>query len=124
MINDKIKFNEIVKRAKAAGEAAGAAIRPAPLGHITVQACGDTKHFYEPHGACGFAWVVVKPNKGAFAKFLKDHAGFEKHYHGGISHWIHYGDQEVDRKYAYAKAYAAVIDEVDGYNVFAVSRLD
>jgi hypothetical protein len=123
-MNDLAKFREIVARAHRAGDEAAKAVRPAPLGHIVVSGGGMApRHFYEPHGACGFAWVVVKPNRGKFAQFLKAHAGFKKHWEGGISNWIGDYGQEVDRKYAYAREYARVLREA-GYSAYANSRLD
>jgi hypothetical protein len=92
-------------------------------------------------GACGFAWVNIRPGNGRFAKWACAQTEAEwgrpnlklagKAYHGGVEIWIggqipqsvdHYG-QSVDIKYAYAGAYAKVLRD-HGIYAHAGSRLD
>jgi len=125
MNSKSMNYREIIAKAHAAGMAAGNAARVEPLGHIVVSGgSSEPRHFYESHGVCGFAWVEVHPNRGAFAKALKGY-GFRPGYPKGLSNWVSEFGQEYDRKMAYARAYAKVLnEEVDGYNIYANGRLD
>ena len=111
------EFRALVAKAEAAGRAAAAAVDE----QMMVVTDGTT--VYEPFPICGFAWVLVKPNRGAFANYLKAHAGFRPHYGGGISNWVSDYNQSHDKKAAHARAYAEVLREA-GYNAYGESRLD
>ena len=111
-------FATIVANANAAGKAAAEACAPEMM--CVKNGAGKV---YGPFPVCGFAWVVVKPNRGAFATYLKDHAGFSKHYGGGISNWIGDYGQGMDMKAAHARAYAEVLRDA-GYDAYANSRMD
>jgi hypothetical protein len=113
------EFKKLVGKAEAAGRKAAEA---SPCQRIQVKNM-KTGKVYDPFPICGFAWVVVKPNRGAFAKFLKEEAGFKKHWAGGLSNWIGDYEQSYDMKRAHAYAYAKVLSEA-GYNAYADSRLD
>lgn len=47
--------------------------------------------FFRNHGdqwgACGFAWVVIKPGTSKLARILKSKYGANRHYAGGVSVW-------------------------------------
>ena len=83
-------------------------------------------------GACGFAWVTVRPaNKGntklgkAERMVLKD-LGFRQDWTGkAYQLWdpAGYGGQNIDIKEASAAAAAAVLKKY-GFNAYADSRLD
>lgn len=69
-------YIDLWSRAKAAGVAAGEAAVPVPMTVGTAKGFGDeideTQPVYHvPEGACGFAWVNVKPGTSRFAKWLK-----------------------------------------------------
>lgn len=114
------EFGKLVAKANAAGRAAAEACAPQMMRVRTSSSPGKV---YGPFPVCGFAWVVVKPNRGKFAKYLKDFAGFRSHYAGGISNWIRDYEQSLDMKYAHARAYAGVLSEA-GYDAYADSRMD
>lgn len=80
----------------------------------------------EVAGACGFAWVKVSGVKLStkVGKEFKE-LGFDKSYSGGIDLWnpSGYGGQNVEIKYAGAKAYADVFTKY-GYKAYAMDRLD
>lgn len=112
-------YAALVARANEAGKAAAEACAP----QMMCVKNGEGR-VYGPFPVCGFAWVVVKPNRGAFAKHLKDHAGFRKHWAGGLSNWVGDYEQSLDMKAAHAYAYAEVLKEVPGYDVYSASRMD
>jgi hypothetical protein len=87
------------------------------------------KQWYVPSGACGFAWVNVKCKGGEGRKFinaLKKEGVTEYRqdsYYGGYTLWVHYGNQSIELKEAYAHAYARVLQE-NNINCYSNSRLD
>lgn len=108
---------KILNEALDASEAAAAAA-DALLGPETSRGCD-----------CGFAWVVIKPARGAFVKLLKsknigstrDHSG------GGYEIWKTYlhgvRTQSISVHVAAAVAFAEVLKE-NGIPAEAGSRLD
>lgn len=116
---DRYEFEKLAAKANAAGKAAVEAVEP----QMMCVKNGATGTVYGPFPVCGFAWVVVKPNRGKFAKYLKDHEDFSPHYGGGISKWMRMNTQSMDIKAAYAGAYAGVLSEA-GYDAYADSRMD
>ena len=74
---------------------------------------------------CGFAWVVIKPARGALVKYLKhinmgrtsDSGGFTVYNPSQNS------TQWMDAKYEGAKAFAKVLSDA-GFNCYAQSRID
>ena len=78
---------------------------------------------------CGFAWVVIKPARGAFVNYLKSiDVGSTRDYGGGgYSVWgsrLHdLQTQSISVHYAAAKAFAAVLVK-HGLNAYADQRLD
>lgn len=65
---------------------------------------------YDPFPACGFAHVNFKPATTRFARWLKK-MGFahKSHYEGGLNLSVSKFGQSYDKKLAYARAYADVI---------------
>jgi len=123
------KFQTIWDEAKAAGIAAGEASVPTPMNvvqHSNPLDDGSSVEqvWHVPDGACGFAWVNVRPGTSAFAKWLKkmDYARTDSYY-GGVTIWISEHGQSVDRKSKHAAAMASVFTEA-GFNAYASSRLD
>ena len=96
------------------------AATPAPM---TVVNSMTGQRWHESEGACGFAWVVIRPGGSSFARWLKKHDHASNHYHGGVSVWVRAGGQSVDRKTAFATAMARVFQEA-GIRAVAGSRLD
>jgi hypothetical protein len=80
---------------------------------------------YEPvmDGVCGFAWITVRPGNGSFARYLKDSKGCRKGYHGGVELWVRDFNQSLERKMAYARAFADVLIAA-GVNAIPGSRMD
>lgn len=75
-------------------------------------------------GACGFAWINVKPGTSAFAKWLKAQGYARKdEYYGGVTVWVSQFNQSVQKKEAYARAVAKVLRDA-GIKAYAASRLD
>lgn len=86
---------------------------------------------YEPFPVCGFAWVNFKPATSHFTRWLKKRGHADKAYGGGLNLWVSKFGQSHDKKLAYARAYADVIQRelvlkgvVPGLTVYAGSRLD
>ncbi len=86
---------------------------------------------YKPFPVCGFAWVNFKPATLSFTRWLKKRGHADKAYEGGLNLWVSKFGQSHDKKLAYARAYADVIQTelvlsgaVPGLTVYAGSRLD
>lgn len=80
--------------------------------------------WYVPEGVCGFAWVNVRPANSSFARYLKQCHGAHKAYAvGGVELWVHNFGQSYERKLAYARAFADVLNEA-GVKAYASGRLD
>lgn len=119
----------IYEEAHAAGMAAGEACTPTPV--VFGQAIGlsnemdTTKPMYlENEGVCGFAWVNVKPGNCRMANFLKQNKlGRPDSYYKGVSVWARGFNQSLERKEAYAEAFAKVLRDA-GIKAYAGSRMD
>lgn len=75
-------------------------------------------------GVCGFAWVNVKPGTSAFAKWLKaKKIARTDDYYGGVCVWVGAFNQSMQRKEAYAHAFARVLNS-KGITAIARSRMD
>ena len=80
--------------------------------------------YYVADGMCGFAWINIKPARGKFVKYLKDNnIGRKDSYYGGWTIWVSGFGQSVDRKSAYARAFAKVLGD-NGITAYNMSRLD
>ena len=82
-----------------------------------------SKKTYILDGLCGFAWVNISPARGAFVNWLKAQGIGSKGYYGGYEVWVREFGQSVDRKYAFAQAFAQVLGKY-GIEASAGSRLD
>ena len=82
-----------------------------------------TKKTYVLDGLCGFAWVNISPARGAFVTYLKSRELGHKAYYGGYEFFVHEFGQSVDRKSAFAGAFAEVLRSY-GIPASAGSRLD
>lgn len=75
-------------------------------------------------GVCGFAWINIRPARGAFVTYLKAAGiGSSDSYYGGYTIWVSDFNQSMTRKYEYAKAFAQVLESW-GITANASSRMD
>lgn len=80
---------------------------------------------YIMNGLCGFAWVSIKPANMKFAKWMVQNAGARKDsYAGGVRFPIFGFEQSIDKKAAYAGAFAGVLQDAGMKKVYMDSRLD
>ena len=112
------EFEALLSVAHAKGLEAGRDCRPIPM-HVLENnipiACIDD-------GACGFAWVAF-PGNTAWGKWAKKKGIARPHYPKGLCVWVSEFGQSVDRKSAYAGAFAQVLRNA-GIDCYANSRLD
>lgn len=80
---------------------------------------------YEPvmGGVCGFAKIVVTKGNGSFARWLRDTGYGSKNYEGGTMIWVRQYGQSMEKKSAYAEAYAKVLNEA-GVEAYASAWMD
>ncbi len=121
---------EIYTEAHSAGIAAGNGCNPTPMivGTPTTPLGNDIDYSKDTHyvsdGVCGFAWVNIKPARGKFVKYLKDNnIGRKDSYYGGYTVWVREFGQSLERKSAYARAFAKVLDD-NGLRAYPMSRMD
>jgi hypothetical protein len=127
------RYRGLYEEAVAAGYAAGNGAKPVPM------VVGSAKSlfgsgidpskpvYFVPDGACGFAWVKVRPGNSSFAKWLVKNGHAHKAYSGGVDIWISAHNQSVARKEAHAGAMAEVLRAGlagEKVSVYADSRLD
>lgn len=124
------RFAEVFEKAFLAGLEAGYSALPKPM---TVVAHSDPfddtsppeKVWHVSEGACGFAWVNVRPGTSSFARWLKKNVErARKSYHGGVDFWISEHGQSVERKSVHADAMAKVLRDELGVKAYGASRLD
>lgn len=122
-------FKAIYDKAHEAGLAAGKGNKPVPMivGSPSTPFGNDIDPkqptYFVEDGVCGFAWIVIKPGTAPFARWVKKAELGGNHYYGGISIWVHEFGQSMQRKEAYAEAFAKVLVE-NGINAYADSRMD
>jgi hypothetical protein len=122
-------FEALYKAADAAGDRAAKALTPVAMivGEPTTPFGSDIDYskptYYEADGVCGFAWIKVKPGTSAFARWLRAEKGQRTSYSGGVDIWVSGYGQSMQRKEAYARAFAAVLSAA-GINAYAMSRMD
>lgn len=124
----KADFADLFGRAYQAGMEALRKMVPVPM---TVQRhenqLDDTsrvvQEWFVEDGVCGFAWVNVTPGTSAFAKWLKTTDRAHKSYYGGVDVWISEGNQSMQKKEAFAHAFAKVLNDA-GIKAYTMSRMD
>jgi len=114
------KFQAIIDQAFEAGEQAGINAVPLPMGVCTTD--GRLIDIIDD-GACGFAWVTVRPANSSFAIWAKKQGLMRSAYGGGVQYWVKGFGQSVDRKAAFAGAFAKVLQD-NGIKATAGDRLD
>jgi hypothetical protein len=120
-------FQQIVDEAHAAGMAALNACVPTPM--IVGQAAGlfgnkivpGTEEYVEG-GVCGFAWIKFKGNT-AFGRWAKKTGLARDDYPSGLYISAREGGQSMQRKEAYADAYAKHLKD-NGIDAWMSSRMD
>ena len=83
--------------------------------------------WYVSEGVCGFAWVVFKPATHSFVKWMKEQGHAGPNYGGGYSVWVRGYGQSMQRKEAYARAFAEVLRQAfdeKKLRIYAQSRMD
>jgi hypothetical protein len=113
----------IYKEAHEAGLVAFNAAKPVPM----IVTWEGGREFVDD-GVCGFAWIIIKPARGPFVKYLKDNKiGYKRDYGGGGYMVSPKGEagfsQSMQRKEAYARAFAGVLKSY-GIDCWVESRLD
>jgi hypothetical protein len=122
-------FQQIYDEAHAAGMAAGQAAVPAPMivGSPSSPFGNDVdprqKMYYVADGVCGFAWVHLPDARDPFAKFVKNKGIGHKSYKKGYDIWVGQFNQSMQRKEAYASAFAGVLKQ-HGIEAYMQSRMD
>jgi hypothetical protein len=117
-------FAELYAKADAAGIAAGEAAIPTPMALSGGPGNQPPKHYYISEGACGFAWVKIRPANSPFGNWLKKYKGERVAYNGGIDIWCNHFNQSIARKEAWAEAFAKVLNDNGIEHAYADSRLD
>jgi hypothetical protein len=129
-------FDLIFKEADAAGKAAVEKLEVVPMivgqGNSLFSKDIDfsKRTYYVADGVCGFAWVDVYPaNKGNTRagkeeRKLLESFGFRKNdYAKTYQLWVSAYNQSMQKKEAYARAYADVL-RANGLKAYSGSRLD
>ena len=114
--------------AHAAGLAAAQRMNPTPMvvaEHVSPldDSSPIQRAYYVPDGVCGFAWIVIKPGTCSFARWLVKNGHAKRHYYGGVSVWVGDFNQSLERKEAYATAFANAL-RLNGVKAHADSRMD
>jgi len=127
----KLNYEKILAEAHEAGMAAGSAKVATPMTLVESDLFDNPigKTYYVPEGPCGFAWVVTHEHgNGKFVKYLKSisdgmSVGSKYYYGGYYVKWVGEFGQSIEKKEAYADAYAAVLKD-HGIKAYSGSRLD
>lgn len=125
---DKSMIPALIAAAEAAGEAAGSRHVPVPM--VVGEADGFSNRFKPGavlevvnDGVCGFAWIKVRPGNSPVANYLKRTGKGHTSYSGGVDVWVSGFNQSMERKEAYANAYAKVL-QAAGVTAYSQSRMD
>lgn len=120
-------FDRLIAEAFAAGRKAGVEARPHPMIVAHEAANGGIDYskpvYFVDDGACGFAWVKIRPANSPFAKHLLKAGIARGSWNGGVDIWIGDFGQSIDRKEKMAVAMAKVFKDA-GIQAYAESRLD
>jgi hypothetical protein len=118
----QIDHGSLYETAHAAGMAAGYGVKPTPMivtGGVPGQ---EPERWYVSEGVCGFAWIAMKGNT-SFGRWAKKAGKARSAYPKGLSVWVSEFGQSMDRKEAYARAFAKVLRD-HGVDAYAGSRMD
>lgn len=120
---------KMLNEAHTAGMVALNQARPTPMvvGSETRFMSGDIDYnkptYFVEGGVCGFAWVHINKGQTKFVNQLKKLGIGRKSYYGGYDIWVYEGGQSMERKMAYANAYAQVLRSY-GIECYGDSRMD
>jgi hypothetical protein len=133
---DMTTFRAICEKATAAGKAAVEKARVVPMivGEETGFFSGKIDYskptYFVEDGVCGFAWVNIYPKNKGNTRLGKEErkvyeaCGFHKNeYEKSYQLWVSAYNQSMQKKEAFAKAFADVLRE-NGINAYSGSRLD
>ena len=86
------------------------------------------KAWFVPDGVCGFAQINIKANTKENRSFLNDLKrakinAFSKAYGGGYQYWVSQGGQSMQKKEAFAHAFADTLRKY-GITCYVQSRMD
>jgi len=130
MNKELINFSELYRKADTAGKAAAANANVDPMiVYKRVNPLDDSSEvipssiYVVNDGVCGFAKIIVKPANCRFAKWLLSHNLARRHYEGGVYINVNGYGQSLQRKEAYANAFADTLVNT-GINAYMESRLD
>lgn len=121
-------FAAIHKQAHEAGHAAATGMTPTPMIVGTAIGLSDridpTKPtYFVDDGVCGFAWIAFKGNT-AWGRWAKKQGLARSHYPSGLCIWVRDYNQSMQRKEAYANAYARVLQANGITDAYPGSRMD
>jgi hypothetical protein len=125
----KMNYEEIYSLACTAGRTAVASMQVQPMivsehSNPLDDSSKVVRQYYVEDGACGFAWVKIRPARGKFVKWLKDNRiGRANSYEGGYDIWISDYNQSLQKKEKYATAFAEVLVS-KGITAHSQSRMD
>lgn len=124
----KQDYAAIYAEAHRAGMAAGQACNPTPMivqqhANMANDNSPVVKSYFVEGGVCGFASIIINPGTCGFARWAKKEKLADKHYYGGMAIWVGEFGQSMQRKEAYASAFAAVLNK-HGIKSYATSRMD
>lgn len=111
----EMELNALFQKAHATGMEAGMLATPTPMVIPGYSPIAD--------GACGFAWITIRPGNSRAARFAVKHHGAHKAYNGGVQVWVSEFNQSMARKEAYARAYSMVLESA-GIKAYPGSRMD
>lgn len=114
-----------------AHNAGNAAVQSATVTPMIVTQCQNplddsskpVRQYFVEDGVCGFASIIVKPANSSFARYLKLHHRAHKSYYGGVSLPVREFNQSLQKKEAYAYAFAQVLNQA-GISAYVDSRMD
>jgi len=121
-------FETLHRQAEMAGMAAGAAAKPkammvgTPTTLLGSSIDASKAVYLVPEGVCGFAWVKIKGNT-AFGRWMKKVGLARPDYPAGLAISCKAFGQSMERKEAWAHAYAKVLTEA-GITAYPQSRMD
>jgi hypothetical protein len=123
-----LEFEALYAKAHEAGMTAGTGNTPVPMVVGTAKGLFGTEidktkpMYFEAGGVCGFAWVNFKGNT-PFGRWAKKAGKARPQYPTGLCVWVREFGQSMERKEAYAHAFAKVLTEF-GVPAYADCRMD
>jgi len=126
------KFARLIQAAHEAGVAAAEAHQPRAMvvGHAKSLFGNEIDRskptYVVPGGVCGFAWVNIKPGNCKLANWMKKNKfARPDSYYGGVTVRVAGYGQSMEKKEAYGRAYAEVIQNSgEVKSAYMSSRMD